>query len=673
MINPNMEYFHTLTSEIFNNLLPSELPLSKPFYGDKSHDYDIQIGYFSWDQTIEQFEYSASLAEIFNISEDRIIHSPHDLFPYIHPEDIRLVRQSGFLSFDYPSDTPDHQPVLFRLISSEHTKLLYGKKEQLKIIQQNQQVSHKFIWMVHDMTKLFSLRYSLAIEKEAAIAQQKKFVSLISHEIRTPINGIIGMVHLLKEVQEIQDIHNSIDILQESSYSLLSLVDNVLDFAKCIRSELSLEKKPVYFPNILREITLEYLPKAQHKNLSLLLTLPDTNPPLTYGDPNRLKEIIRNLLKNAIKFTHQGYIQVSLEVMNSTNREDKLNIHISISDTGIGIPKEIQEKIFLPFTQAEDNASRNYDGSGLGLSITKEIIQAMGGQITVESEPEQGSTFHLHLPMDICFEELTHSDIDPIPIPPIQKEMYHAIKGVRILYVEDVEANRRYLQMLAKSRGWRIDIAENGYEALQKVVTKDYDMIFMDIMMPGMDGYETTQKIRNYTTPYFKHLPIIALTASITIPNDERYVEAKMNDYIIKPATPSIIEQKVFTYTMQFCKKIISWRPEINFEPLLNNFSDDLDDYETLLRIMLREFQTNKELLIPALHNKDLPILKDVRHKLVGSLLAMDQKDLSNYFQAIRLLTQDVRFDAEYLAHHIDETFELLIEKVEAQIKGIET
>lgn len=657
------------SNDSLNKSLPGEKDSFAFFELHAQKDqYNINIGYWVWDTEKHSLDFSASIVNIFDLDSNSKLQSPDDFLQYIHPEDLQKVQDSQFFQMTTSHNVAVPTEIFFRIVTPKgEVKYLQGKHGP-NLADQKKHIILKNTGIMQEVTELRRLRQALNKEKKALIKQQEEFISLMSHEFRTPINAILGMSHLLEEVRNPEDIATSVKTLKHSSNYLLALVDNILDYAKCKRDEIEFKHSPLDLEDLLTEIVEGFTPYANEKNLPLLLDLPEKDTPQVYGDPLRLRQIVMNLTDNAIKFTQQGHVK--LELSYSLHKDlSSVDIYISIIDTGIGIPYHVQQKIFEPFTQADTNITRQYDGSGLGLSVTRELVNGLGGIINVDSEPNKGSTFVVHFNMDACSFDPTIFNQQENKSSLKRHKQSH-IKGVRILYVEDVEANRVYLKMLGKSRDWRIDVAKDGYEALEKIKTREYDFVFMDIMMPGMDGYKTTQLIRNLPHPYFQIVPIIALTASVNIPHDKTYQEVGMNDYLIKPADPGRIQEIIYVHATEYCKKVLAWRPDIDFVPIQNTFGDSKSDYAHLLRIMLKDFISNRDMLLTALKEKDMPAIKDVRHKLIGSLLAMDQADLSNYFQAIRLLTQDLQFDANFLYNHTSATFQNIIYSIEDQLKG---
>ncbi len=348
----------------------------------------------------------------------------------------------------------------------------------------------------------------LSAAKEAAEAANRaksEFLANMSHEIRTPMNGIIGMTELALGTALSQVQREYLGMVKISADSLLSLINDILDFSKIEAGKLEIDSVDFSLRNTLGEVTSMLRVRAQQKGLKFLCHIPLDLPDTLVGDPSRLRQVLINLVGNALKFTAQG--EVTVRVAMEAETADQAAFHFSVTDTGIGIPLEKQRLIFEAFTQSDSSTTRQFGGTGLGLSISTRLITLMGGSIWVESEPGQGSAFHFRLPFGLRAGALQSAD--PLaPLPPAADR-----RRFRILLAEDNLVNQRVALRLLEKKGHTVVVAESGKKALDAWREQTFDIILMDVQMPEMDGFEATARIREREKSSRKHIPIIALTA----------------------------------------------------------------------------------------------------------------------------------------------------------------
>jgi signal transduction histidine kinase len=382
----------------------------------------------------------------------------------------------------------------------------------------------------------------IAAEKEKAQASERakhQFLANMSHEIRTPMNAIKGMTDILLRRDPKNTQLEYLNGIKQSSDSLLVIINDILDISKIEAGKITLEKEPFSVNELLDNVATIMQFKAEEKGLFLQKDIPD-EPVRVYGDSTRLRQILINLVGNAIKFTEKGGVTMALRTEPAD--DEHLSLHFTVSDTGIGIDEDRLDKIFKSFEQAYADTTRKFGGTGLGLSISKKLVELHGGQIWVESEKGKGSQFHFTIPYITVQEEKTTA-----PKSPQKSEAASSIlKGIRILLVEDNPFNaivaREELEDAIEEVD--LDVAENGAIALEKIRTGEYDIILMDVQMPVMNGYEATQKIRAMTNGK-SGIPIIAMTANVMKEEVERCYEAGMNDFIGKPFDTEELLQKM--------------------------------------------------------------------------------------------------------------------------------
>jgi len=374
---------------------------------------------------------------------------------------------------------------------------------------------------------------------EAGALAKEQFLSTMSHEIRTPMNAVIGMTHVLLENNPRIDQLENLKILKFSAETLLSLLNDILDFNKIDAGKIEFEEVVFELPELVESIKKSFTFTAQEKNLDLVFRMNNDIPQKVVGDQVRLTQVLTNLMNNAIKFTHQGEVKVTLLLLEETTED--INIRFSVKDTGVGIPKEKQQLIFERFTQANPETIRKFGGTGLGLAIVKRLLELQGSQIHLESQEAQGSRFYfdLRLKKHMPAAKRNFNAID-------DKETLKNTKGQRILLVEDTKINQLVVAKFLKTWHLKIEYASNGIEAIEQAKQNEYDLILMDLQMPEMDGYDATHHIRKIEAHV--DTPIIALTASALVEERERAFKAGVTDYLTKPFSPNELYNKIIRY-----------------------------------------------------------------------------------------------------------------------------
>ncbi len=366
------------------------------------------------------------------------------------------------------------------------------------------------------------------IQAEEGTKTKSQFLANMSHEIRTPLNGILGMAQILNDTKLTKKQKDIVNILTTSGENLLVLINDILDFSKIEAGKINFINKDFRLDKPIREIYDILSRRADEKGLLLYIKFDKNIPVYVNGDEYRFKQVVLNLVNNAIKFTEKGHIKISVEQVGLV--EGRHKIKVSVEDTGIGIPEAKKKKLFQSFSQLDPSSTKQYEGTGLGLAISKLLTEMMGGEIGVESQAGKGSVFWF----TACFKKGTPPEkVDREKT--VERHKRFTNRKISVLVVEDNLINQKISSFSLQKAGMEVTLANNGLEAIELFKEQDFDVILMDIQMPVMDGYEATRKIRKIEKSLNTHIPIIALTANAMQGDAEKCLAAGMDNYISKP------------------------------------------------------------------------------------------------------------------------------------------
>ncbi len=456
---------------------------------------------------------------------------------------------------------------------------------------------------------------------EDAVKAKQQFLSNMSHEIRTPMNAIIGFTKVVLKTDLTAKQREYLTAIKMSGDSLIVLINDILDLAKVDAGKMTFEQTPFKMASSISAMIHLFEAKINEKNLELIKEYDNRIPEVLVGDPVRLHQIIINLVSNAVKFTTQGSITVSVRLLNED--EEKVNIEFAVTDTGIGIPESKLEKIFENFQQASSGTSRLYGGTGLGLAIVKQLVEPQGGAIQVTSKVEEGSTFSFTLSFQKTKEE-AETDTG-------FAELDTEIKSIKVLVVEDIALNQLLMKTLLDDFGFERDIAANGKIAIEKLQTETYDIILMDLQMPEMNGFEATEYIRNKMN---STIPIIALTADVTTVDLAKCKAVGMNDYIAKPVDERLLYSKIVglvkkPYTAKpiadstLTNEVITKSKCINLDYLTHRTKSNPVLMMEMISLYLEQTPQLITSMKESLHDKNWGALHSAAHKIIPSFSIM--------------------------------------------------
>ncbi|MFI5219716.1 MAG: tetratricopeptide repeat protein [Bacteroidia bacterium] len=516
----------------------------------------------------------------------------------------------------------------------DYQKALYHHQQYMAICREinNEEISLK--------TTGIHLKYDLdKIKKEKEIAEKSaklkdQFLSNISHEIRTPLNGISGMVSLLTETNPSAEQLEYINTIKLSLNNLLVIINDLFDYSKISTGKIQFDEQEFKFKEIISTLVQMSKVRADEKNLKLSLFIDDSIPDLLIGDQLRLNQILFNLLNNAIKFTDKGFVK--LEIKKLKEDDNKIKLLFSVSDTGAGIPEDRIPTIFESFTH-QKLMETGKEGTGLGLTITKQLVDLQGGNITLNSKINSGSIFKVELAFGIPKKSIGRKATPgQVSVEPRDLSL------ISVLLVEDNKVNQFLAKQLLARMGFKVDIAGNATAALEQLSKKEFDIILMDVQMPGMTGYELCQHIRSQLQPPVNQIPIIALTAYASMQEREKALSFGMSDYVSKPYSP----QELLTVILKHVKKESAVLPEelpdgkveMDSDPVQNLFTlmgKNKDNLIGLIKLFLEQIPALNKSLEESIMSNNTDDTFQIAHKLKSSVGLLKITELSDSINAI--------------------------------------
>lgn len=465
------------------------------------------------------------------------------------------------------------------------------------------------------------------LESEKSAQAKAQFLANMSHEIRTPMNGIIGMLQLLVKTGLQEKQKEYADAIKSSTNSLMTIINDILDISKIESGKMTLESLPIVIPELMRQIESIVSIQAQQKSLSFNLSADLPKELVVLGDPVRIRQIIENLIGNAVKFTNIGGVTLSANAVD--NNHENCVVRFEVVDTGSGIKHDALNTLFDRFTQEDESTTRKHGGTGLGLNICKQLVSLMDGDIGATSELNQGSCFWFEIP----FNKFTNK-VSEIESTEDTSLLECQFPNARALLVEDNKLNQQVALFGLEDAGITADVAEDGLVAISKAENNQYDIIFMDCHMPVMDGYEATQRIRK--TAGLENIPIIALTANVTEGEREKCINAGMNDYIAKPFELEDLLKTLETYLPHLKESPMETPqdpPSTDMHEIFNDsYQRVMSEEDDFLETFYQKFMASSESIRALFKHTDMKLQKQMLNDsflyLISFTSSIDSNDV---------------------------------------------
>ncbi|MGI8893636.1 MAG: tetratricopeptide repeat protein [Bacteroidia bacterium] len=545
------------------------------------------------------------------------------------------------------------QKMIHSFLSEAHEKCGNLQQALLHYKEYTKLVSELAKEEIKIKTRGLEIKYDIEeIKTQKEIAERSadlkdQFLANVSHEIRTPMNGVLGMVDLLAETKLTAEQHEYVNSIKLTATNLVVVINDILDISKINAGKLDFTEAEFDLHALLKQIVNLFKIRAKQKNIKISIHIDNNVSAKLLGDPVRVNQILMNLLGNAVKFTEVGSVQLEIKLIDQS--QGGVKIAFNVIDTGIGIPADRLFSIFESFTQVSNSRARKFEGAGLGLTITKQLVNLMNGSISVSSQLGLGSTFKVELPFMLPVEE------SPVKKSHLLVEANNVvaedlITGVKILLVEDNKVNQFLAKKLLTRMGFEIDIAGDGDTAIEKLHKKYFDLILMDVQMPGMTGYEVTQKIR-LCDKSINSIPIIALTAYASTTEKDKAIASGMNDYITKPYS----QQELLSVIKKYLKPkpqpqtqsipvvsapakrkrktpVVNGKVHNHLKTMVNGNKEDMI---SLIEIFLEQLPVQLEELEEAINKRDWQLSHQIAHKLKSSISILGVDELRKLIEKL--------------------------------------
>ncbi|MFD1135434.1 ATP-binding protein [Paenibacillus urinalis] len=535
---------------------------------------------------------------------------------------------------------------LRHLIEDLNKEIIRSKEQEQRLLQEFSSMNNELVTLQRELTKN---NMKLAEAREDAVhANEAKteFLALLSHEFRTPLNGILGMAEVLSLSELSEEQRQSVSVIQESSHILLHLINDLLDLSKLEAGEMKLNPSSMDLRAIVKHVTLLLSQKVSDKGNRIVADMDSSLFERFAGDSARMTQILTNLAGNANKFTNNGLIRIRIIVLSQTEYEQKLRIEVT--DNGIGISQAEQDKLFKPYSQTREGQKSEHGGTGLGLSICKSFVELMGGKIGVISEQDAGSTFWIEVSFPSAVETGESSNAETYSTRRTnslhradQSNIQHPI-----LLAEDNGINRKVVLVQLKKLGiTNVEMVENGEAAISAYLSKPYSLILMDNLMPKLSGIEATEKIRQIERDEMKrHTPIIALTGNVFPGERDKCIQAGMDDYIAKPISLDALREIIQRWVTGRDDQILNQETMAE----LMDLGDDQDSglLSTLLEMYQNDTPDKINRLIQYVKDRNYSSTIEVSHDLKSSSLSLGIHYLSTLFAAIEEAAKSGRLDS---------------------------
>lgn len=594
-----------------------------------------KLGSWHFDLRTGVMEWTEGMYHIWERSSSSFTPSLELVRSTIHHDDLEKFEEAMLLT----TSTQQEEILEFRIVvNNGRIKYLEGRGRSIRDADNKPILLYGTVMDINDRKTVEDELIRARVQAEESSKAKEYFLANISHELRTPLNGILGMARLLQKSALNTTQREYTDVLQQTAENLLVIINDVLDFAKIEAGKLSLEEISFDPARVADTAVNLQLFKAEEKDLSLRHLHEGAIPlPVVVGDPYRLNQILLNLLNNAIKFTNSGEVVLTHRVLEED--DDQVKILFSVKDTGIGIPHTLQQRIFESFTQA-DPFNRQQGGVGLGLTISKSLVDRQGGKIWVESVPDVGSNFQFY----ITYKK---TGVQQLPNPEKQLEVVN-LGTLQILLAEDNKVNLFITEAMLRDWGFKVDVALNGAEAVELARENNYDLILMDIQMPVKNGLEATREIRQFKDARKAGIPIIAITANTGKQAHRQFLTEGMNDWLIKPFKEETLYKRIARHirgkswlsdSMKKRKFPVRKKPIYNVQPLydLSMLKKDSPENKAFIVRMLTLFidtiPSAVDKMVMHFENAEMDAVSNLAHKIKPTL---DSAGIVSLKEAIR-------------------------------------